>query len=64
MLKVYKECLCPLRGFTIISVILASGFEITSVHMQMFHLLVTALFEYEYRSDATVGGNFILNSLL
>lgn len=32
--------------------------------MQMFHLLVTALFEYEYKSDATVGDNFILSSLL
>lgn len=37
-------------------VILASGSEITGVHMQMFHLLVTALFEYEYKSDPTVGG--------
>lgn len=44
--------------------ILASVSEITGVYMQMFHLLVTVLFEYEYRSDATVGGNFILNSLL
>lgn len=44
--------------------ILASGSEITGVHMQMFHLLVTALFEYEYKSEAAVGGNFILNSLL
>lgn len=38
--------------------ILASGSEITGVHMQMFHLLVTALFEYEYKSDATGGGQF------
>lgn len=37
--------------------ILASGSEITDVHMQMFHLLVTALFEYEYKSDA-IGGQF------
>lgn len=27
-------------------------------------LLVTALFEYEYKSDATGGGNFILNSIV